>query len=204
MHQCCISNARNFLNRVKRLRKKEGLDELKYILITSCTTEAEGEDEKLARVHHHIVINGGLDRNKLEKLWCRRRKKGEKEGEPLGYANTKRLQVDDNTGLNALGEYLARHKKHKRKYTGSLNLKQPISRTNDHRYSQKDLRKFVNGEIGIKEIEALYPGYTVADKDNGIIVEYNELTGWSVRLKLRKKNTRLAQDELNAPDLLDY
>lgn len=189
---------KNFINRVKRLRKKEGLPDLKYILITSFTTEGEErEQEHISRVHHHLIINGGIERDKLEKLWCRRKKKGEAEGEALGFANSKRLQVDPNTGLNALGEYLAKHKKHKRKYSGSLNLKQPESRTNDHKFSQRDLQRFATGNFTIEEIEALYPGYTILDKDNGVSVEYNEMSGWRISFRLRRKDKKLAQDELH-------
>lgn len=52
----------NFLRRVAYLRKKRGLPPLKYLLITQM-----GRNGK--RIHHHILMNGGLDRDEVESLW---------------------------------------------------------------------------------------------------------------------------------------
>lgn len=66
--------AKNYLRRIAHKRKKDGLDTLKYILIT----ESKAKDGKPTRIHHHILINSGLDRDALEDLWRKRRKKGQK------------------------------------------------------------------------------------------------------------------------------
>ena len=48
----------NYLRRVAYARKKEGLPPLKYILVTAYTTARNSG--KPTRIHHHIVMNGGL------------------------------------------------------------------------------------------------------------------------------------------------
>ena len=47
-------NIQNFLRRLKRYRKKNNLEELKYI----CVTE---KGKRGGRYHHHLVLNGGVD-----------------------------------------------------------------------------------------------------------------------------------------------
>ncbi len=53
---------RNYIRRIQRLRKKRGLPPLKYIAVTE-------RGKKGGRYHHHITINGGIDRDELESLW---------------------------------------------------------------------------------------------------------------------------------------
>lgn len=81
-------NARNYIRRIQRMRKKAGLPPLKYIVVT----ERGG---KTGRYHHHITINGGLDRDAVEAAWG------------LGYANSRRLQFTE-TGLAGLGHYIVK------------------------------------------------------------------------------------------------
>ena len=81
-------NFQNFLRRVKRLYKKAGAGEVKYISVIEF-------GEKSGNVHHHIVMSGGVDRDEIEKAWG------------LGRANTKRLQfleigIADNSGYGKL------------------------------------------------------------------------------------------------------
>ena len=69
----------NYLNRAKRRMKNKG-KELKWMLVTEYSPEEEDgqqmvlegmEDKrtKPVRVHHHLIINGGLSRDELELLW---------------------------------------------------------------------------------------------------------------------------------------
>ena len=59
---------RNYIRRVQRARKKQGLPPLKYIAVTE-------KGSKNGRYHHHVTLSGGMDRDELENLWG------------LGYAN---------------------------------------------------------------------------------------------------------------------
>ncbi len=142
----------NFLRRVKRARKKAGLDELKYVCIT------EGGDEG-KRYHYHVTMNGGLDRDLLEKLWG------------YGYANSRRLQFNEN-GVEGLARYVTKQFRDKKesgetifrkRWTASKNLVIPPPKDRDGRLSEKRVRKFATAEIPNGAVlEALYPGYKFA------------------------------------------
>lgn len=177
----------NYLRRIKRRREKEGVGELKYILVTSSRTKEEAGKEKPVRIHHHILMNSGLDRDTVEDLWRRRKRKGEKEGRSLGYVNADRIQPDSNTGIAALANYLAGNPTQKRRWTCSQNLERPTERTNDHRYSRRKVIKLAIEPEDISYWERLYPGWTITDKLNGFQAIYNDFTGWSLYLKLRRK-----------------
>ena len=69
-------NLRNYIRRIKRLRKKLGLPTLKYIAVTE-------RGKRGGRYHHHITVNGGIDRDALESMW------------EHGRANSRRLQFDE-------------------------------------------------------------------------------------------------------------
>lgn len=181
-------NITNFLRRLKRKRKKEGLSDLKYMLVTSYTTkEDEEKGVENVRVHHHLLINKGLKRDDVENLWRKRKKKGEKKGEVIGIANATRIQYDDIEGITRLSQYLARNITQKRKWTCSQNLKRPVSRTNDHKYSKRQIEKMCKNYFDIEFFEKQYKGWTIKDKDNGYEIVYNEFTGFSIYLKLRRK-----------------
>ena len=174
----------NFIRRVKRKRKKEGLEELRYIVVT-----AHGEKKdtgEVVRIHHHILMNGGLGREEIEDLWRKPRKKGEAKGQKIGYANADRIQPDYNTGVTKLAEYLVRNPTSKKRWSASQNLKRPESRTNDYKYSRRKVLQIANEPLDLRFWERKYPGYTIKDKLTGYKVVYNEYTGWSIYLKLRK------------------
>ena len=79
----------NYLRRVQYTRKKEGLPPLKYMLVTAYSTGKDGE--KPVRIHHHIIMSGGLDRDTVESLWRKRKRKGQKQGDKIGFCNADRL-----------------------------------------------------------------------------------------------------------------
>lgn len=181
-------NIANYLRRLKRKRRAEGLEDLKYILVTSYTTkEDEEEGVESVRPHHHLLINGGIDRDVVEDLWRKRKRKGEKKGKIIGRANCRRLQYDEKTGVTAISQYLARNLTKKRKWTCSQNLERPYSRTNDSKYSRRKIEKICKNYFEKEYWEKQYEGWTVKDMTNGYEVVYNEFTGWSIYLKLRRK-----------------
>ena len=104
---------RNYLSRLKRYRKKNGMEPLKYIYVIEYIGEDEKGKTKKVRIHHHLIINS-MDRDVAEELWGK------------GRANTDRLQPDEN-GLVGKGMYIAKHcqKKGMRKWVASKNLKKP-------------------------------------------------------------------------------
>jgi len=177
----------NYIRRVRRRRKKEGLEDLKYILVTSYREEGPEDNKVPVRIHHHILMNKGLDRDIVEDLWRKRRRAGEKEGKPIGFANADRIQPDRNNGIAALLTYLAKNPSGKRRWTCSQNLIRPESRTNDHKYSRRKVARMAMEPLDIDYWERQYPGWTIADPIYDYEQKYNDFTGWSIYLKLRRK-----------------
>ena len=137
------ADVKNFLRAVKRKREQRGLDELKYVY----TIEDE-QDGKRKRIHIHAIMNGGISREELERIWER------------GYANVDNLQPDEN-GLEAIARYITKQQKNRRKWCRSKNLTRPKQRTSDSKVSNARVKRlaldFPNAAKGI--MERLYPGY---------------------------------------------
>lgn len=170
----------NYLRRISHRRKREGLPPLKYVLVTEHNTGKNRE--KPTRIHHHIIMNGGLDRDVIEDLWRKPRKKGEKEGERIGYANADRLKPND-YGLEALSRYLMKNPNGKKRWSSSQNLEKPEYRFNDFKYSKRQVEKIVRDEIDNQHYwKKKYPEWDVTK----VKPVYNDITGWSIYLKLRK------------------
>ena len=165
---------RNFLNRVKRLREKMGLSELKYIY-------AVGHDRD-QRIHIHCVMNGGIGRDQLEKIWKK------------GYANTMRLQAQGK-GLQGMANYLYRQNEKAKDageranyhmWSGSRNLKKPKVRTSDTKMSNRKVKMIAqNFRAMAKEIlEKVYPGYTLED---GRVYYSDVVDGVYIRCVMRRQ-----------------
>ena len=171
---------RNFLARVRRARAKRGLSELKYIYaIGGDEMPAAGYSGK--RPHIHMMMNGGIDRDELEKMWGH------------GRANCDRLQPRDE-GLGGIAVYFTRQKQDRapkkgvRKWRGSRNLKQPVRRSRDARIPNNRVRRiaydFRNEAKAV--MEKLYPGYVFQD----CTVKYSDVVpGVYIRCVLRRMRT---------------
>ena len=168
---------RNFVERVKRLRRKMGLPELKYFCsIGGDEMPSPGYSGK--RPHVHMFMNGGIDRDMLEKLWGH------------GTANCDRLQPNGN-GLAAIAVYFTKQiydrkaKPGTRKWRASKNLIHPVPKSRDVKVTNARVRKIAYGfENEAKEImEKLYPGYVYQD----IEVKHSDyVPGVYIRCVLRK------------------
>ena len=148
---------RNFLERIRRKRRQLGLDKLKYIYaIGGDEMPAAGYSGK--RPHIHLIMNGGIDRDTIERIWAK------------GRANADRLQPRDE-GLGGIAVYFTRQKQDRpekpgvRKWRGSRNLTQPVRRRRDARMPNSRVRRiaydFQNEAKGV--MERLYPGYVLQD-----------------------------------------
>lgn len=142
-YQRAQADVKNFLRAVKRRREKAGLDELKYIY-----TIEGNEDGTKERIHVHMVINGGIGREELEEIWGK------------GYANADHLQPNEN-GLEALGRYITKQQKNRRKWARSQKLKKPKQRTSDTKVSNARVKRLaMDFPNSVKEImEKLFPDY---------------------------------------------
>lgn len=138
----------NFLRKLKRYAKKHDLGEVKYMGVTE-------RGKRGGRYHHHFTIHveKGIDRDVLEKLWT--------ETEGHGYANTKRLQFNEE-GLVGLGKYISKSPIGYRAWTASRNLIDPPPETRDGRVSGKQARELAKNIRDSAQFERLYPGYLCA------------------------------------------
>lgn len=134
---------RNFIRRVQRARKKQGLTPLKYIDVTE-------RGSKNGRYHHHVTLSGGMDRDELESLWG------------LGYANSRRLQFTE-SGLAGLGHYIVKDPVGKKAWNASKNLIDPEPKTRDGRISGRQADELAKDTTNNAEFEKLYPGYFLSE-----------------------------------------
>lgn len=119
-----MKRERNLLDRIKRARKKAGLEPLRYIAVT----------EKQGRWHHHIIMQDDLPLRELQEIWERGRGDGWKVyAQPMGtgeecYRETARYllgtQKQSRTGRED-AEKPAR-RKWQRRWHASKGLKRPV------------------------------------------------------------------------------
>lgn len=157
----------NFLARVRRMRKRLGLPEVKYIYAIE-----DNEDGEKKRIHVHMLMSGGISREELEKCWKK------------GLINADRLKPDEN-GLEAIAKYLTKAQKNRKKWISSKNLKQPKVRVSDTKLSNGKVRKIARGlENEAKDVlRRAYHGYEYV----ACSVHYSDVVdGCYIKAKMRK------------------
>lgn len=158
----------NYIRRLKRLIKKEGLEELKYIYVT----EYEEDPKKgKKRVHHHIVMNF-KDRDIAEQVWD----KG-------GRTHSRRLQPDD-YGLEGMARYITKDPRNSKRYTTSRNLSKPVITVADSKMTKRRAEKIAMNENMAPEIfEKWYQGYGFNDID----IKFSEfISGTYLYVRMKK------------------
>jgi hypothetical protein len=169
----CRKDIRNFIGRVKRRRAERCDEELKYIY-------AIGHDAD-KRIHVHMVMNGGIPRDELERMWGK------------GYANTMRLQKFGG-GLQGMANYLYRQNEKARDngdrvgfhmWSGSRNLKKPKEHVSDTKISNRKVRKAAQdfAVAGRQIMQKTYPGYML---ENAEVYYSDVVEGVYIRCVLRK------------------
>ena len=179
------ANAINFLRRVAYLRKKQGLPPLKYLLVTQMGRKKDGTH----RIHHHILMNGGLDRDEVEALWWKV-KESRKQKRPAvmyGWANADRLKPNKK-GIANMAGYIVQDSAGKKHWTQSQNLEKPwFKGTNDKKYTRRQLEKIAKLPINSQEYrefwEKKYKGWELVDSER----LYAEESGWYFYLTMRRK-----------------
>lgn len=163
---------KNYMRRLNYRLKKAGKGNCKYIIIPSVTSSKTGE---MVRLHFHIVLSCALERKEILSQWS------------YGRKNLNELQGEDDK-YQKLCEYLKKNFKSGRRWISSLNLKKPMMKApNDNKYTARQVEKIAKAPVDIEFWEKKYPGWTLINSDSAYSVEYNELTGWSIYLKLRRK-----------------
>ncbi len=165
----------NYIRRLKRYRKKIGLDELKYIY--SIGYEDNPEESKKIRIHHHLIINK-MDRNIVEDLWGK------------GTANAKRLQPDD-FELTGVAKYIA--SQGLERWSASRNLKKPKTTMNRTGLTRTKAINLISEPVLFKEIfEKQFPNCIYKDYQ----AYYSEENpGVYLHVRMRKKERTFRGDE---------
>lgn len=184
-------NIGNYLRRVAYRRKKLGLEPLKYILVTEYSFAEDGE--QLRRIHHHVIMNGGLPRDDVELMWTTDRINWKRastetlyrgEIERLGWVNADRIQINEN-GIEALCKYITKDPQGKKRWSSSRNLQRPIEQPPaDHKYSKRKVESLAKeNDAGRAFFEKQYPEFEIVE----IRPEYYTETGWHIYLKMWRK-----------------
>lgn len=160
-----------FLRRVKYARSKSGLPALKYVFVTEV-------GKRSGRLHHHIVMSGGMDINELADIWGR------------GYTSAKPLQFNEQ-GITGIAMYLVKEPILGKRWCASRNLSKPVESERTGRLPQYQVREWNNSGMDNKaEIERTYEGFTLTD----IKPFYNQVNGgYYVTLRLQRQKQKPKQ-----------
>lgn len=165
----CQRDLRNYLARVNRARKKAGLDKAKCIGVL--------ETGKRGRAHHHLLIEGGLDRDLMEQLWGK------------GYANCDRIQQGKG-GLAAISRYMTkgfegRTEKGRHKYFYTRNLRQPRITESRTRISRRQAERIAE-EADIQGEAILRRKYPDMELEGLTVTQTDWLPGVYLYARLRR------------------
>lgn len=158
---------KNFIRRLKRRYENKGL-KLKYIYITE-------EGSTNGRIHHHLLINKGVERDVIEQVWGK------------GYANSTRIQLEHG-GIDGLICYLSKDPKGRKRYTPSQNLTKPLESVSDTKTSRRQFQQLTlwpeDCESMKEHFERKHPGYRVVSVEK----YYNTITcEWYIRTRMELK-----------------
>ena len=157
----------NYIRRLKRYRKKNGLEELKYIY--SIGYEDNSGKSKKIRIHHHMIINK-MDRDVVEDLWGK------------GRADCKRLKPDD-FELTGVAKYIA--SQGPERWSASRNLKKPKISTSRTGFTRRKALKLISEPGSFKEIfERQYPDLIYKDYES---YYSEESPGVYIYIRMRKR-----------------
>ena len=171
----------NYIRRIKRLFKKAGA-ELKYIYCTEMGEES-------GRIHHHMIVSGGVSKEALLKTW---------KGSRRNYAAY--LEFTEN-GYTDLAVYYAKKgnaEKYERTYTTSQNLVKPEPLPEEDRearafsrvFTKKNCQNFYEHNYTNEEIGRMFPGYKLCE---GWTCNYNPYDHtYYMHMRLLKTNAMIA------------
>lgn len=152
----------NLLARLRRVYRKAGIEQPKYVYVTEVTESAK----RGRRYHHHMIIEGGISREAVETAWSK------VHG---GICNSRRAQQMPE-GLTGFAKYITKQvngdKRQqiatRRRWCASKNLVQPITTTADKKISRRRVEKIARDveqdpQRARAALEQLHPGYRVLE-----------------------------------------
>lgn len=148
-----LRQMQNYIRRIKRLRARKGLPEMKYVYVTEVThSETRG-----TRFHHHMIMSGGITREEAENAW------------KMGFSNS-RTARPDRDGLGGFAHYMTKQKETQDKalqrgWCCSKNLQKPHQTHADHKISIRKAQRIARQmeDEGRKILEKQNPGYVLTE-----------------------------------------
>lgn len=170
-------NMVNYIKRINYRRKKLGLQAAKYIYVTEHSPAAK------IRWHHHLIMDGQMNRETVESVW----NKGTRN-------QSKRLDPDE-YGLTGMATYITKEKDRKKgekRWNSSKGLKQfrvrkVHSKRPDEKGKYKPIEKYVDCFVSDREniekqLKKWYPDKVFTDAG----VYYNDFNGmFYIRARMR-------------------
>jgi hypothetical protein len=198
----------NFIRRIRYACEKKGMPRPKFINV-------EETGERGTNIHHHIFIHTDLSRDEIEDLWRKRPRRGQEQGDRLGYINADRIQGEPDkligyitkdfgayedggqepADMNAGQEGRKRGRpRNRRRWSGSHNLTKPQEQTNDHAWSKREVEKVTreqaSGEPDREYWERRFPGWTLISGADAYRTRYSDESGWYIAVKLKRKGRK--------------
>lgn len=172
-------NMQNYIKRLRYRRRKLGLPEIKYVYVIEYSPECK------IRFHHHLVMDGELDQDTVEKTW------------KLGKRNETRRLEPDEYGLTGMAKYITKEQhrnKGEKRWSCSTNLrkpkirkvhsKRPTAKQGTYKTIEKYVNRFVQDRGLVEEqMRKWYPEYVFTDSE----VRYNGVNRmFYVRARMRR------------------
>ena len=165
---------KNYLAKLRKYRKEQGLSPLKYIYVIEYQDETEST--KKIRIHHHLIINN-MDRDIVETLWTK------------GRAEAKYAQPDD-FELEGFARYITKLSMQKghHSYVASKNLDKPKEYKTITKLSRKKFADIIkSGDDKQKLMESLFRDqFRYLDSKTYISDEYG---GFYLYSRMRRKQS---------------
>lgn len=170
---------KNYLRRVNRYRAGKGMKPVKYIYIT--------EQSSTGRIHHHLLIDGDMDRELLEEMW------------KLGWANADKLRPTKK-GLANIIAYLSKDPKGRKRWHPSRNLRKPVQTESYTKFSMAKYEQLSLRPEDSEETKAVIEKQNKGFEMTEFVKEYNEVTGtWYMYAMLRKIGAEDVYEQKNRP-----
>lgn len=167
----------NYLNRIRYWRKKQELDELKYLYTVEQTVRKSGKRAGEVNWHIHMFLSK-MPRNLAEDMW------------PAGTRVNADRYNPDRFGDEAAAKYIAKDLGDTgKRFAYSKNLKKPErGKPRDGKITQRGLAKIIKERSGDAAYwEKRYPGYRFCGFEKSPENCYNAYNGyWYLTVILRK------------------
>lgn len=157
-----------YIRKINYRRKKMGLPNAKWIYVT------EYDPQKKIKVHHHLLMEKGIDRKVMKDLWTNGTRTEIKELEP------------DEYGLTGLANYISKDPKGKKRWKSSKGLKQPRERKSYTSFSKKKIRNMIADDTNVSVyMNSNYKSKTYLDHE----IRYNKVNHmYYIYVRMRKKD----------------